>query len=211
MISNFLLFMVFSTIEGLSIYAISMYVYRIDLKKYIWYSLIIINIINLQNFFAREELAGSAAILAPIANLLITVLFLVTIVRIPLIWSAVMTITGYAAFMLIQTALVFGVFGNVQALSENPWNGYMLQLLTGGICLIASNVLYRLGYGFTFDFEKIALWKERYFVILIIIIFATAICWMMINGNLYINLLGFLACFLVFLCYSFKREEHHGI
>lgn len=210
LVKDFLLFMIFSTFEGMAIYSLALYTFRMDFMRYLWHSIVIIEFINLQNFFTREEIAN-ASVLAPILNLLITMLFFVAIARVPLIWSMLMTITGFLFYVLLQTILLFSIFQGVQAVQENPINGYIIQFLTGAIGTLVGRFLYKKGYGFTFDFDKISLRKEKYLIISMIIVFILSLGAMMFYQNLYVNFIGFLASLLVFLYYSIRREDAHGI
>ncbi len=70
---DFALFMIFSTIEGLATYALALYIFRMDLKKYIWHVLLIILLVNFQNYVIRDMLELS--MLAPLVNIIISVLF----------------------------------------------------------------------------------------------------------------------------------------
>jgi len=202
-VTHFLLFMLFSTIEGLSIYAVALYVFRFDLKKYFWHSLLIIEIINFQNYLTRENIE-SLSYIAPIVNLIITALFFSTIVRIPLIWSFLMTIVGYSASIVIQAVFINFLF-SLEEIKTDPIKGYLFQLLTG-ILIFISLYLYRKGYGFTFDFEKLRFKKEHIIIILLIVAFVVFLGIMMQLLNVFVGLVGFVIALLIFLFYSIKKE-----
>ncbi|MFD0712720.1 hypothetical protein [Paenibacillus sp. GCM10027626] len=201
---NFVWFMLFSTIEGFAVYALTLYTFRLDFRKYFWHSLVIIELINLQNFLTREEVA-SLSYLAPAINFLITVLFLRTIVRIPLFWSLLMTSVGYAAYIALQTALIT-IFFSVEEVQSIPVKGYTLQFLTGVLGVLIGWGLYRQGIGFTFDFERLRIKWEHILVIVLIIVFIFFLTLMMYSLNVFGGLIGFLICLIVFLFYSIRKE-----
>lgn len=205
-VTHFLLFMLFSTIEGLSIYAVALYVFRFDFKKYFWHSLLIIEIINLQNYLTRSEMEAVANIgpIAPIVNLVITALFFSTIVRIPILWSFMMTIVGFAATLVVQTlALTF--FLPIEEVKSNVFKGYLLQIMPLIIMVIAW-YLYRKGYGFTFDFEKLRFKREHILVMVLIVLFIIFLAVMMQVLNAFIGLVGFVISLVIFLIYSIRKE-----
>ncbi|GGG20878.1 hypothetical protein GCM10010916_42010 [Paenibacillus abyssi] len=201
---NFLGFMLFSTIEGLSIFALSLYVFRFDFKRYFWHSLIIIEIINFQNYLTRAEIE-SLSYIAPVINLLVSVLFFRTIVRIPILLSFIMTIVGYAGFIVIQSLLLSVLF-TIEEAQTDLLKGYIIQLLTGVIVTLIGWLLYRRGSGFTFDFERLRFKWEHALVIVSISIFIILLGLMMYILNVFANLVGFMVALTVFLYYSIRKE-----
>jgi len=201
---GFLLFMFFSTIEGISIYALALYVFRYNFLRYLGHSLIIIELINFQNYLTREEIS-SMSYMAPVINLLITALFFKTIVRIPLIGAFLMTVVGYAGFIVIQAALIEIMFSMDQVQSD-PVKGRIIQLATGLLVMFAGWAIYRLGYGFTRDFERMRFHWEHLLVIAMIIVFIILLGLMMYFMNVFASLIGFLLALVVFLYYAIRKE-----
>jgi hypothetical protein len=199
-------FIFFSMFEGLAAYALSFYIFRFDLMKYIKPALIMILLINCQNYVLREELSLSS--IAPIINLIITVLFLALIVKIPFIWSMVMTLTGFISFAVIQTSIIFLSFGyfSPQETQVDHWRIYEGQLLTGVIGVLLGWLIYKLGYGFTYEFMKLRFKRERVFLISLTIFFLFVVGVMMIFRVVFINLLVFGVILAVFLVYSIKKD-----
>ncbi|GBF73188.1 hypothetical protein PA598K_01473 [Paenibacillus sp. 598K] len=208
--SDFLLFMLFSTFEGLAVYAAATYTFRINLRRYIWHTLLILEIINVQNYLARTELHEIATVAAPLLNILISILFFVVVVRAPLLWSGVMAVTGVVVIGVVQTSLIFGIFGGVDQMNTEITNTYLIQFLTGFVVVVTGNILYRRGFGFTFDFDKV-LRFERLGVIVAMILTISFILGMMLLGDLRFNLVGFLVVLAGLLFFAIRRERTHGI
>ncbi|MBM7563811.1 hypothetical protein [Paenibacillus sacheonensis] len=209
--TDFAFFMFFSTLEGISLYTLALYCFRVNFERYFWHSILIIELINYQNYLTRHFNVEDAFAVAPIVNLVITMLFFKTIVRVPLIWSIFMTLTGFAFFMAIQTIIVYSVFGGVSHMQDKEIYGYFVQLLTGAICYGGSRFLYLKGYGFTFDLEKLRLWGEGMIVTLLIVILIVGFIYLIFQQNLFWNLVGSLAGLFIFLYYSVRREKTHGL
>lgn len=201
---HFILFMLFSTIEGIAVYAMALYVFRFDLRKYIWHCLIIIEIINVQNYLTRVEVE-SLAFFAPVANLLITILFLTTIVRIPLLWSSVVSGLSYAFYVSVQSVFIVMTF-SLEEIRTDPVKGYIVQLVTGLIGIGIGYALYRRGYGFTFDFTNTRMRREKYILVTLIVMFLVMIAVASYLLDIYIGTFGFMAALLIFLIYSIKKE-----
>ncbi|CAM4423148.1 hypothetical protein [Paenibacillus tarimensis] len=203
---SFLGFMFFSTIEGLAIYAFALYVFRMDLRKYIWHVLTMILLITFQNYITRDMLELSQ--LSTVGNLIVTALFFNTIIRIPMIWSLIMTVTGFIGLGIIQTLIIFGSFGyfSIEEAAAHAWKTYTIQGVTGVIGFLIGWGLYRKRLGFTFDFDNIVIKGERLFVITIIGLFILAWIGMVLFENVYLNLFGLLIALLIFLVYSIKKE-----
>ena len=101
---DFLGYMFFSTIEGFAVYALILYTFRYDLKRFFWHALLMIELVNLQSFITREEF--SLSYISPIISLVTIMLFLTTIARIPIIWSMIISALGYISFALLQSIIV---------------------------------------------------------------------------------------------------------
>lgn len=196
--------MLFSTLEGIAIYSLALYIFRFDFKKYVWHCLVIIEIINLQNYLTRVE-AQDYAFVAPVVNLLITILFMSTIVRIPLFWSALVSIVSYTSYLSLQTLLIWVMY-SLDEIQADPMKGYIIQFLTAVIGLAVGTLLYRRGFGFSFDFNQLRFKQENILVIILIFLFLVLLAVMMYLLDLYLGLFGFMTTLFVFLYYSFRKE-----
>ncbi|MBJ6362458.1 hypothetical protein ACFOQM_14325 [Paenibacillus sp. GCM10012307] len=203
---DFALFMIFSTIEGLATYALALYIFRMDLRKYIWHVLLIILLVNFQNYVIRDMLELST--IAPLVNIMISVLFFTTIVRVPIVWSFVMVITGFLGFAIIQTATIYFSFGyfSIEQIQLHTWKAYTVQTICGLVGTYLGWFIYRKRLGFTFEFEKIRLKGEKFFIVLLIGCSAIALLAMIYFGDMAINLIGLVVAMVIFLFYSIKKE-----
>lgn len=201
---EFVGFMFFSFIEGLSVYALILYLFRFDALKYFWHIFFILTFIDLQNYVIHNELSLNAA--APIINIVITVLFLTVFIRIPLLWSMVMTLFGYIAFSIIQSSIVFFSFGYFAGKNELEWKAYLVQFLTGMIGIFLGWLLYKLGYGFSFSFEKLRFRGERMFIVLGTSAFLITLAVIILYKNIFINLIIFGIMLFVLLIFSLRKE-----
>jgi hypothetical protein len=207
---DFLGFIFFSTFEGITVLSLAFYIFRLDFVRYLLPSLAVIFVINLQNYFIREEL--SISWIAPVINLVITALYFATYIRIPLLWSLVLAISGYIGLGLVQTGIVNLSFGylSLAESSDNIWKMYMVQTLSGFIGFAIGFLIYKFGYGFTFDFEHWRLSKEKLIVSSLIIVFIILLGVMMYYRDIYLNLLVFVLALVIFLLYTFKKEDAEG-
>ncbi|MCD9023290.1 hypothetical protein [Cohnella silvisoli] len=204
--ADFLGYMFFSLLEGISVYALMFYIFRIDFMKYIGKFVIVISIINLQSYFIREDLSLQS--IAPIINLVITIFFLLIFIRLPLIGAVLMTITGYLAFIALQTLIIISSDGYL-SLSESQsfvWKGYLVQSLTGFIGFGIGWLLYKFGVGFSYEFEKYRYEWERGAIVAAGTVFLVALGLMMYFKAVFTNLLILLLALLISLIYSIKKD-----
>lgn len=203
---DFLGFMFFSMLEGYAVFALTFYTFRIDLKRYFWPSLVMINLIDLQNYVIREDFRLDWV--APISNLIIMIFFITLYVRIPLIWAAIMSLTGYFAYGVIQSAFFFLPIGDFtyKEIHIHPWKVYEVQALTGCIGAGIAMTLYKFGFGFTFEFEKLRFKWERMVIIFVASLLIILLGVMVIFKDFFVNLLVFGIALFVFLVYSLKKE-----
>ncbi|PZD93152.1 hypothetical protein DNH61_24190 [Paenibacillus sambharensis] len=203
---KFLWFMLFSTIEGFAIYALSFYIFRLDMRRYLPHVVLMLLLVSFQNYVARDILALSAA--APIINLVLSTFFFVTIIRIPLVWSMVMVLTGYIGFAVLQTSLVFLSLGfiSLDELQVYSWKAYILQALTGITGWLIGWILYKKRLGFTFDFEDLRFKWEKVLIPTLIAVILVGLAGMLYYRDLVVNLIGMFLTLIIFLVYSIKKE-----
>jgi hypothetical protein len=197
-------FILASSIEGYCVYALALYLFRYNLKKYFWQALVAIEITNIQNFILRDLSLSNLAIAI---NITILLLFLVTIVRAPLLWSLFMALIAYLVYFLIVNFLV-AVTGDllIPASDTDEFSGYIGQSLTGLIGIPIGWFLYRKGLGFSFSFDKITLKWERPIIISLITASVISLAFMMTYRHIWTNLFVVLIALLIYLVISLKKE-----
>lgn len=201
-------FMFFSTLEGVAIFSIMMSVFRLKTTEYLWHALFIILIMNLQSYVLREDLF--LAFLAPVINMILFVLLLNTVMRLPLVWSAIITITGYFIFVVIQSLILKILFLNytVAEVQGDIFKGYMLQSVSGVAGLLLSWLFYKFGYGFAaVDFEKLRLRFESVVVVIAIILSLVFAGVFLSLNNLWLNVSYFAIAAIFFLYYALRKEK----
>lgn len=196
--------MLFSTIEGVGIFALMMSFFRLKAVDYIWPALFVILLMNLQSYVLRNEL--SLPMFVPIINVLLFIILLTTVIRIPIIWASIVTISGYLAFALIQIIVISLFFGSMGDAQSSLFNMYSGQTMSGMVSIILAWFLYKFGIGFMFDFERFRMRWEGTCVIALILL---AI--FLFSFTVYINEISlyfvFLPIALVFLLYYAVWKE----
>lgn len=205
MISEAAGFLIFSTIEGVGILFIMMASYRINPIEYMWPSLFIILLMSLQSFVLRNELA--LANVVPVINILLFILLLTAVMKMPLLWSGIIAIFGYMAFAIVQTIVVFTIFGSIANAQATVSHGYSTQAMTAIILSLTSWFMLKKRIGFTFDFERLRLKRENLIIILLMLIFMTVFSVIMLRQDIWLNIVFFGAALLMLIYYA-VREEH---
>lgn len=198
-------FMFFSTLEGVGLTALMLSIFRFKLTKFIWPALSTILIMNLQSYVLRNEF--SLSFLVPIINVFLFILFITIVLKQPLIGAAIITLTGYFAFGLLEVSLLHIMFGSISELDSSIINGYILQTTSFVIDTFLAWFLYRHGKGFSFDFEKLRFKRES--LLLVVAILLTIIAFIIIMYQLNLNAIGtfFLITLAVYLYYAIKKER----
>ncbi|MBW4085811.1 hypothetical protein [Paenibacillus sp. S150] len=148
----------------------------------------------------------SLAYLVPLITILLFAVFFKVVVKIPLIWSVVVTVLGYVAYAFLQTALAKLLFGSIAAAQGNASNGYLLQFASGFITILLSIWLYKIGWGFKFDFERLRFKFEDVLMILLIIFFLIFVSVIFYYNDLFVNILFFAAVTVFLLYYAIRKE-----
>jgi hypothetical protein len=160
---------------------------------------------NLQSYFLRNDL--SMANVAPLISIMLFTIFFTVVVKLPLIFSLLATIAGYAIFAVTQTCIVLIFFGSISAIDGSLANGYLLQVLSAAVLIVGAYFLYHMGKGFNFEFEKLRFKSEDIVLTIIIIGFLLGISVLLYYKEIYTNILVFFLLSMFFLHYSFKRER----
>lgn len=198
-------FVFFSTLEVFAWYALSMSIFRFKIMDYFWEALFVILLMNLQSFILRNEL--SLAYLAPLINVLFFTLLYAAVVKISLIGSFMMSIVGLVGFGMVQAMLAILLFGSIDVAQSNTTYGYILQTSTTVFVVPISMILYKFGYGFSFDLEKFRLKYELITILATIILFLISITFILYVNEIWIALIFFVASLLIFLRYAIKKER----
>lgn len=198
-------FMVFSTIEGLGIFALMMTIFKINPFHYFWQALFVVLLMSLQSYLLRSEL--SLYYLAPITNIMLFIFFVATVVKEPLVGSAIITFIGYTAFSLLQTMIVTIVFDSIIESQTVLIYGYALQTSSAITIGLVAWLLYKLGIGFTWSFERVRFKREDLIVssaIFVVLIFFTIILY---RNEIWSNILFFSITLSFFLFYAVRKEK----
>lgn len=190
---TFLSFIVFSTIEVLAALSLMLALFRLNMAHYFWQALILSFFMGIQSYFFRVDL--ELDYVATLVNLLFYFLFLNTIVRIPFIWSAIISFTG------------FFIYGALQALLYLEFSGQALQLVSGIATFIIAYVLFKFGVGFAGEFSTLKIKGEFYFVLALIFLSYIFLGITMLNREIWVNFAFFTLGASVFLRFAIKKEK----
>lgn len=198
-------FMFFSIIETVAVYYLVMALFRFKTEDFIWEALFVSLLINLQSYILRNEF--SLAFMVPLITVVTFMFFFKVIVRIPLIWSLITTILGYAIYAFLQIGLTILLFGSIEAAQSSLSNGYLLQFASGLIAILTSMFLYRIGWGFKFDFERLRFKFEDLLVIALIIAFMILVSIIFYYNQLTILIFFFTTIVMFLLYYAVWKEQ----
>lgn len=201
---DFLGYMFFSFFEGMAVFALMLYLFRINMMEYIKPIILTDILINVVSYFIRED--SMFTNLSPIMNLAICVLFMALVVRTPVIWSMLIVLTGYMAFGFLQFTIIFFSFTSVGELQEVVWKGHIIQCISGIVGVAIGFAIYRLGYGFTFEFERLRFKWERVMLIGISLVFLATLIVTFVTISTISILIVFTIAFVFFLLYSYWKD-----
>ncbi|WP_187355287.1 hypothetical protein ['Paenibacillus yunnanensis' Narsing Rao et al. 2020] len=182
-----------------------MCLFRFKWQRYAWHALFVILLNNLQSYLLRNEL--DMANVAPLILIIIFILFFAAVVRMPILLSVIATISGYVIFAVIQTLILFVVFGSLSAIETSAVKGYLLQTLSGIVVYSVFWYAYRKGKGFTFDMDKLRFRLEDIVLAVLIIGFLLGISILLYFKDIWLNAVFFLAMSSFMLYYATKKEK----
>ncbi|REK56031.1 MAG: hypothetical protein C6W55_09055 [Thermobacillus sp.] len=166
---NEILFIAFSTLETWSIFAVSFTLFRFNILKYNLQIVPISVLMALLNYAIWHEIdMGSWT---PMIGLVLFTLFIFYTLRISLIGSLIVAVTGYTSVILVQTAFLYGLqLTGIASVAEVQAGGtgyYILSAVSSCTVLLLSYLLYRLGYGFSFSLQHFKVKHENMLILVI--------------------------------------------
>lgn len=206
---DLLYYMLFSTLEGVGVFYLTLTLFRFQIKQY-WFPLVLVNVlIAFISYTIRD--GATLSWITPLIQVLLLAFFIQILIRIPIIWSVIMALTGIVAFTLIQTLALFGIVSiNLVDLEivklGNTTDTYILQAIDIAIIFPLSHFLYRKGLGFTFDFGTFVLRWENILVLILLTLTFAALIFIFLMNNLLLVVSILVLCLAFFLLYNFRRK-----
>lgn len=208
-----LLFMLFSSVEGIAIFSIMLYAFRIRFVEYYKLAVVFSILMSAISYGMREQLQLES--LTPLILLFVYILFFVTAARIPLLWSTLISIFGYITFIVVQTLLIF-IFQSIGIVSLDDikrlytFDTYFIQSIELLLILPSMKLLFEKGYGFTFNFDRFHHPKELTLVISTLVLGILFIgSALFLFGFYWVTLISMVT--LLFILYlALRKEKEHN-
>lgn len=147
------------------------------------------------------------AYIVPAVNILLFIFLLTIVIKIPVIWSAIISITGYMAFTIIQVSLILLSFDSISEAKSSFFYIYWTQTMSSLLCIALAWLLYKFGIGFTFDFEKLRIRWEGVLVGGMILLFLLLLSFFMYKNEMLWYVLFFPSALIFLLYYSVRKEK----
>lgn len=207
---NAILFVVFSTLEAWSIFAISFTLFRYNVLNYNLQIIPISLLMALLSYAIWHETTWKSWI--PVISLVLFTLFIFYTLRISLIGSIIVSVTGYGAAIMIQTAFLFALqamgittVADVQAAGKGY---YILTSLSSCTILLISYLLYRLGYGFSFSLHQFKVKREKLLILVITVVTFILLSFLhLLKNKLYFVEMIAVAIVLFLIYIALKKER----
>jgi len=207
---NDLLFIIFSTIEALTVFTISLSLFRYNVLKYFKQIAPISFIMALLSYAIWFETSLSDYI--PIISLVLFIFFIFHTLEISLFGAAIVAIIGSGLTLLLQTLYlqVLQYFGIITVSSVQNAGGdyFLLSLITSATGLAASFLLYRTGYGFSFPLNQFKLKWENWLVLIISIVTLLFLSILhMLKHELYLVNIVVILIIMFLIYYAWRKER----
>ncbi|WP_025716071.1 hypothetical protein [Paenibacillus sp. 1-18] len=200
-------FLLFSNVETFAAFVLMLTVFRIRALDYVWPALFIGLIMNLQSLVLREEI--SLSFFAPTINIVLFTLLITTVVRMPIIWAAIISMTGTFLYTLFQAVIIVMLFGTLTTEMQSSAEGSLAQAVTSAWVLAVSWFLYKFKIGFTANYENLRFRWEHIFVVVLIIGLLAACTFMFYFNDFFLSILFIALASAMFLYFAFKTERDY--
>lgn len=199
-------FLLFSTLETMSAFALMLAIFRIKVKNYIWPGLFVSLLMNLQSYLMREE--ASMAALAPALSTILFILLITTVVKVPVMWSSIIAILGTFSYTVVQTIILFVFFQGVDTSTlATSVEGSALQTVTSVVALGVTYFLLKFKIGFTADFEKFRFKWEHIGVVAFVVFSLLASTLMFYINNMFLVIVHMALAVGLILYYAIRKER----
>jgi hypothetical protein len=207
---TYVLFMLFGTIELLSLFYLCLYLFRFQPKAYVLRFIILGIPILTGNYLIRLE--DSISGLAPIFTLIMLILFLKAFLNeVSLIWATIMAVVNYALVAIIQslTIMIFTItqITTLTEIQSNHSLGYGFQVLFALINFSIVHYLNRRGIGFTFTLDRFKLGRANIFVLILLFLTLIATVVVFIINDYMVVGIVFIVPFLYLLYFAIKKQK----
>mgnify|MGYP001281105552 CR=1 FL=1 len=195
----------FSLVETMGATAIILTLFRYKLTSYLLPAIAV----NLLMAFQGLVLGGDYPIsdYTPLINIILLSVFICKIVRVPMIWSFVVSVSGYMVSVVVQAGLVVLSGYPLAQLQSDSGKIYAIQTATSALLMIASYVLYKRGIGLSFQFKRLSFKSERAFVLFLIVGMTIAFGILLRYRAVYMDIICLVLALLVFAFYLLKKES----
>jgi hypothetical protein len=207
-----ILFVVFSALETWSIFAISFTLFRFNILKYILQIIPISVLMALLNYAIWHEFDDDSWI--TITGLVLFTVFIFYTLRISLVGSLIVALTGNGTVILIQTAFLYALqLTGITTAAEVQAGGsgyYILSAVSSCAILLLSWLLYRLGYGFSFPLNQFKMQRENMLILVFTVIAFILLSFLhLLKNKLYfVGLIAFaIVLFLIFVALRKERTQ----
>lgn len=215
---DFVLYIVFSSLEYLAIFALTFALFRFEYKVYHNSVLFVSAMLAFVSYSIR--ISFDQPIIDPIATVLLMYAFMHYIFQVQVFYSAVMTVTGYIAYGIVQSSVIFGLdlvgILTLEQVKPNTIYGYVTQLVSIAIALVITALLKRKNFGFAYvphGHRANVKYRGLNRLFLITLILASAMAWITLYYNVEASALPFflmtipLIVIFGFLIYLSVRKE----
>jgi len=207
---NEILFIVFSTLETWSIFAISFTLFRFNILKYNLQIIPVSFLMALLNYAIWHETNLGSWI--PVIGLVLFTLFIFYMLRTSLIGSLIVALTGYGTVILIQTAFLYicqlAGFTTVADVQAGGTDYYILSAVSSIAVILLSLRLYRLGYGFSFSLNHFKVQRENLLILAIMVAMFIMLSFLhLLKNRLYFVELVAVAIVLFLIFIALRRER----
>ncbi|ETT45256.1 hypothetical protein C162_22008 [Paenibacillus sp. FSL R7-269] len=205
MIGEPLGFMFFSMIETFALYFLIMCMFRFKWRRFAWQALTLSFVINTISFFLRDDYHLGNYM--PVVTIFFFFAFFKVVMRLPMIFSLIITVAGYVTFGIVQVILAILLLGSIDAVKDSLTNGYVLQFATAAVIIPGVWLLYRMGYGSTFGVAQLRFRFEDVTAVAMIILVLSSITAVLYDNQLYVITVFFAASSYYFVRYAIKKEK----
>lgn len=199
-------FIFFSSIETFALLSLMISIFRLSPRPYLWSSAFLLLIMNLISYLLRSE---ELSYLAPAMNTILYVLIITVIIRVPILWSAIMAASGMILYTLLQAAIILSLYGSFKTDMQYSMQGTIIQIVSSVVTFAIVYVLLRYRIGFTADFEKLRFKLEHILVLFFIIVSLITISLLMYFNNLYYIIIFTFALGGILIYYSIHKEMQY--
>ncbi|WP_322924618.1 hypothetical protein [Paenibacillus campi] len=198
-------FVFFSGVETFAAFTLMLSIFRLNPLHFFWPTSFIFLVFSMISYLLRD--ASQMSYIVPALSLIMFALLIKIFLSVPILWSAIIGLSGWLIYMVMQAFVILTLFGSFTPDMQFSGAGTIIQIVSSAVAFSAAAFLQRFHIGFIADFERLRFKFEDISVLLFTCAALVAAAIAVYRNNLQHVIVLFIILAGLFIYYSIRKER----